>query len=527
MQLFTKLFSAIDSSTKTNDKVEAMVLYFKIAPEKDITWAVALLCGRRPKRLIKTSTLKELAIQQAAIPQWLFDECYQTVGDLAETISLLIKAVPKSEMVSLTSLMDEYLALTSDNEKLKFTLFYWGHLIAEELFVFNKIITGGFRVGVSQALVIKALAKTFQFTENHIAHCLMGNWLPQSTNIIQVLKNETNADVSKPYPFYLAYSLDVDFETLGNINSWQIERKFDGIRGQLIIRNNEVFVWSRGEELVTDKFPEFKELPKFLPNGLVLDGEILPVLKNQLLPFALLQQRLGRKNVSKKMMAEIPLTLMCYDILEYNGEDIRQKPLIERRKLLEQIITQQSFLKLSDLVECNAWEKLDSLRNEAKQLGCEGLMLKKKESVYEVGRRRGNWWKWKVEPYTVDAILIYAQTGHGRRANLYTDYTFAIWDEGNLVPFTKAYSGLTDKEILEVDAWIKKNTREKFGPVRSVNAELVFEIAFEGIQLSPRHKSGIALRFPRISRWRKDKPKEEANTKQDLLNLLNSVSTSK
>lgn len=374
------------------------------------------------------------------------------------------------------------------------------------------------------------MAKHFQLEENIVSHRLSGNWNPDTTTLKTLLFSDNpNDDHSKPYPFYLAYQLDQELETLGNIDEWQIERKFDGIRGQIIVRDNQLFVWSRGEDLITEKFPEFSELVHLLPQGTVLDGEILPVKNNLPLPFHVMQTRIGRKNVSKKNLQEAPLVMMCYDLLELSGKDMRSQSLQTRREELEKLIEEVSQkttnvpLLISPVLNCSSWEGVKKERNRSRDFLCEGLMLKKKQSVYESGRRRGNWWKWKVDALTVDGVLIYAQRGSGRRANLYTDYTFAIWDGEELVPFTKAYSGLTDKEILEVDNWIKKNTIDKFGPVRSVVATLVFEIAFEGIQPSPRHKSGIALRFPRIARWRKDKHAKEANTKNDLLRLIESL----
>lgn len=504
-----------------------MAEYFARTSAKDAIWAIALLTGRRPKRPIKTTDLKIWATELADIPFWLFEDSYNVVGDLAETISLLIPTTVNDSTVSLNDLMNDILTLINkpDEEKKTWLLSFWQTFSKDELFVFNKLITGSFRVGVSQQLVFKALAKVFSLDDKVIAHKLMGSWLPQETDLKQLLSDDGSSDHSKPYPFYLAYQLDMKPEELGNIEDWQIERKYDGIRGQLIVRNNELHIWSRGEELMTEKFVEFESLKNKLPDGTVLDGEVLPFKDDKILSFNEMQKRIGRKNISKKILQEVPLCLMCYDLIEYKGEDMRMKPLKERRAILEELITSQNsdLLKLSPLLECNDWENLDALRNESKLMGCEGLMLKHKDSIYETGRRRGKWWKWKVDPYTVDAVLIYAQSGHGRRANLFTDYTFAVWDKGELVPFAKAYSGLTDKEILEVDNWVKRNTIEKFGPVRSVKAELVFEIAFEGINASPRHKSGIALRFPRILRWRKDKKKEEINTKDDLLQLLNSV----
>jgi DNA ligase-1 len=518
----------LDQTTKTNEKITLMAKYFSRTREEDSIWAIALLTGRRPKRPIRTSDLKLWATELAAIPYWLFEESYDVVGDLAETISLLIPLQKSDQDKPLNTVMIEILDIASQPEevKKKWLLNYWSQFLRDELFVFNKLITGSFRVGVSQQLVFKAIAKAYNLDDKAVAHKLMGNWLPQTTKLQNLLSATSSSfDDSKPYPFYLAYQLDIQFSEMDKLEDWQFERKYDGIRGQIVVRNKQIHVWSRGEELMTDKFIEFAALVNILPHGTVIDGEILPFKNGSILSFNEMQKRIGKKNVTKKVLTDVPLCMMCYDLLEYQGDDIRQKPMRERRALLETIVKNANteLLHLSTLLMPKSWDELDFLRNESKKLGCEGLMIKHKNSIYETGRRRGKWWKWKVDPYTVDAVLIYAQSGHGRRANLYTDYTFAIWDNDNLVPFTKAYSGLTDKELIEVDSWIKKNTIEKFGPVRSVRAELVFEIAFEGINLSPRHKSGIALRFPRILRWRKDKNKEEINTKKDLLQLLNSV----
>ncbi len=527
MKAFTELYKELDETTKTNAKVDAMSVYFSKADAKNSIWAIALLTGRRPKRPIRTTDLRIWASELASIPLWLFEESYSVVGDLAETISLLVQQYEDTPSKSLAEIMKEIIMIAnkSEEEKKEWLLSSWANSTRNEIFVFNKLITGSFRVGVSQQLVYKALAKAYSLDDKVVAHKLMGSWLPQDSNINDLLLNNNSSDYSKPYPFYLAYQMDVPFEDLGEISDWQIERKYDGIRGQIIARNNEVHIWSRGEELMTEKFVEFESLKNILAHGTVLDGEVLPFKDGRIMSFGEMQKRIGRKNISKKILQEIPLCMMCYDMLETDGRDIRQLPLRERRVFLEETLSKHpsDLLKLSPVLSCYAWDKLDALRNESKLLGCEGLMLKHLDSIYETGRRRGKWWKWKVDPYTVDAVLIYAQSGHGRRANLFTDYTFAVWDKGELVPFAKAYSGLTDKEILEVDNWIKRNTLEKFGPVRSVKAELVFEIAFEGINASPRHKSGIALRFPRISRWRKDKKKEEINTKDDLIQLLNSV----
>jgi len=346
-----------------------------------------------------------------------------------------------------------------------------------------------------------------------------------NTPIEQLLIDDLLHEKSfEPYPFFLAYPLDKEPATLGKVNEWFIERKLDGIRGQIIVRNQHIYIWSRGEELLTDRFPEFHALAKQLPNGTVIDGEILPYKDGNILPFSLIQTRISRKRLSKQILTTAPLVMICYDLLECDGADIRALSLIERRSLLEKILALPELsgapLMISKILPCSSWSDVKQAREQARQYQAEGVMLKRKTSRYDSGRRRGNWWKWKIIPYTIDGVLLYAQPGHGRRANLYTDYTFAVWDQDELVPFAKAYSGLSDQEIMTVDRWIKQHTINKFGPVRSVTPDLVFELAFEGISASNRHKSGIALRFPRIVRWRHDKAAKEANTKADLLNLL-------
>jgi DNA ligase-1 len=368
-----------------------------------------------------------------------------------------------------------------------------------EQFVFNKLITGGFRIGVSQSIMVNALAKVLNKESPVIAHRISGQWDPATITFDGLVgEHGVSTDVSKPYPFYLAYAIEEDLATLGDPSDWQAEWKWDGIRGQIIKRAGELFVWSRGEGLMTEKFPEYGALQHLLPDGLVLDGEIIPVVEGKPLAFALLQTRIGRKNVTKKQLQEAPIGFFAYDLLEYGGEDWRSKPLTERRELLEEIVKgiHHPTLLLSEIVAFRSWDELGQLREQSREMGAEGFMLKKKSSVYQTGRKRGDWWKWKIDPLVIDAVMVYAQKGAGRRSGLYTDYTFAVRDGDKLVPFTKAYSGLTDKEFAQVDAFVKRNSLEKFGPVRTVKPELVFEIAFEGIAASSRHKSGVALRFP-------------------------------
>lgn len=523
---FAKLFNAIDQTNSTKAKVDALAEYFKIANDNDKLWVVAILSHRRPKRAVTTTLLREWAAEQAQIPLWLFEETYHIVGDLAETIAQLIKAKGKAHNLSLTEVVNILVELKNEDEPVKKQriIELWQIFNESERFVFNKLLTGGFRMGISQKLMQKALAKAYEIDEELIALRLMGNWEPTKTTFKKlILEGDKNEEDSRPYPFYLAYPKEQATNDLGDVNNWILEYKWDGIRGQLVKRNNSLHVWSRGEELVTDKYPEYEAITKSLPNGIVLDGEILAMQDGKPLSFHLLQQRIGRKTVTKKQLQEVPVHFMAYDVLEFEGIDIREKPQIERRAILQQIIDAYASerLHLSEIVKPKDWNQALTLREKARELGAEGLMIKNKNSTYKSGRVKGDWWKWKVEPLTIDAVMIYAMRGHGRRANLYTDFTFAVWDGDQLVPFAKAYSGLTDKEMTEVDAFVKKNTNERFGPVRSVNPELVFELAFEGINRSKRHKSGIAVRFPRIKRWRKDKKANEANSLSDLEELIN------
>jgi DNA ligase-1 len=526
MKRFAQLFTALDQTTKTNAKVAALAAYFQDAPEEDRLWTIALLSGRRPKRSVTTTHLRAWAAEEAGIPLWLFEEAYPIVGDLAETIALVLPPATQSSDESLTHWINVTRALgqKEEAERRSAILTAWDQLDTTERFLFNKLITGGFRVGVSQKLMTRALALATGLEETTLAHRLMGDWTPDSVTFESlVLTEDPNADLSKPYPFYLAYQLEDPVADLGPPEGWLIERKWDGIRGQLILRGGQHFTWSRGEELMTDRFPELAAAVDFVPEGTVLDGEILAWRQDRPLPFALLQKRIGRKSVPKSLLAEAPVILKAYDLLEWEGADLRQSPLAERRARLDALIQSlpaDAPIALSEAVTGESWDEIAAARDAAREMGAEGLMLKRKDSPYRLGRKKGDWWKWKVDPLSIDAVMIYAQQGHGRRAGLFTDFTFAVWQGDALVPFTKAYSGLTDKEFREITAWVKKNTLERYGPVRAVRPEHVFEIHFEGIQASPRHKSGVALRFPRMSRWRQDKPVAEANTLSDLKELL-------
>ena len=533
MKRFATLYDAIDATTATTAKVAALIAYFRDAPAADAAWAVSFLVGRRPKRLVRSADLRAWAAEAADVPSWLFEECYAQAGDLAETISLL---VPERELVEPTDDSGAFawwveerllpLARMAPDAQRAVLLEAWQRLAGTSRFLFNKLITGGFRVGVSDGLVVRALAQVSGINAESIAHRLMGQWEPSASWFTQLVATETtDANWSRPYPFYLAYPLEAELESLGAPSDWQLEWKWDGIRAQLVRRRGRTFLWSRGEELLADRFPEVEASAEWLPDGTVIDGELLAWRDGTPLPFSELQRRIGRKTVGKKLLTDVPCHLLVYDCLEYEGVDVRDRPMHERRALVETLVSQLpggASMGLSPILDVTSWSAARDARERSREMTAEGLMLKRHSSPYGVGRKVGDWWKWKVNPLTVDAVLVYAQAGHGRRAGLFTDYTFAIWDGETLVPFAKAYSGLTDAEIREVDAFVRRNTLEKFGPVRTVKPELVFELAFEGIQRSTRHKSGIAVRFPRMARWRRDKPASEADTLGTVKALLTS-----
>ncbi|MBH3338351.1 ATP-dependent DNA ligase [Pseudomonas mendocina] len=552
MKAFAELYARLDATTSSNAKLQAMQDYFAEAPPADAAWAVYFLAGGRPRQVVPTRVLRELATQLSGLSDWLFEESYQAVGDLAETIALLL---PESRHAS-----DEGLAWWLEERLLPLRGLppaelaerlppLWAQLDRQSLMVSLKLLTGAFRVGVSKLLVTRALAGLAQIDAKRVAQRLVGytdlSHRPTAQRYLALIAAESEDEHAQrggqPYPFFLAHPLQQPLEQfdaqLGPASDWLVEWKWDGIRAQLVKRDGRLWLWSRGEELITERFPELHELAEALPDGTVLDGELVawkqPAADSNAVfgiqPFALLQQRIGRKTLSKKLLEEVPAALLAYDLLEWRGEDWRSRPQDERRARLELLVAEVSDarLQLSPQLTGRDWQDFARQREASRELGVEGMMLKRRDSLYGVGRTRdlGLWWKWKIDPFSVDAVLIYAQRGHGRRASLYSDYTFAVWDDSApgervLVPFAKAYSGLTDEEMRKVDAIIRKTTVEKFGPVRSVTPTLVFELGFEGIALSKRHKSGVAVRFPRMLRWRTDKQVEDADTLATLQGLL-------
>lgn len=525
MRHFADLINALETTNKTNAKIDAIIDYLERAPDEDKVWFIALFTGKRPKRNVNTNYMKEWALEITGLPLWLFQESYSSVGDLGETLSLILPPPQEKIEQSLSQWMINIVDLKdkTEAEKKEFVLNSWNGLDYTERLIFNKLIGGSFRIGVSDKTLINALTKFSGQESSTLMHSLMGKWFPDEVSFKELISAENiNPDNSKPYPFCLAYPLEKETQALGNSDEWLVEYKWDGIRGQIIRRNDEVHIWSRGEELVTEQFPEITEVVKNMKGNFVMDGEILAVKENKVLNFNELQKRLNRKTLTKKMLEEIPIEVFAYDLLELEDNDLREKPISARRAMLEELLLNENpkNIKLSQSIDFEKWEELNEIRENSRSVNSEGLMLKQKNSPYHSGRKKGDWWKWKINPFTIDAVLIYAQKGSGRRSAYYTDYTFAVKNEDKLVTIAKAYSGLTDKEIMEVSKFVTKNAIEKFGPVRTVKAELVFEIAFEGIGFSNRHKSGVALRFPRIVRWRKDKTVDEIDNLEEIKKLI-------
>jgi len=531
MKDFSLLIQRLDQLTKTSEKVKVLSDYFKTAPQKDVVWAIAIWSHRRPKRPISTTFLREWAAELAGVDQWLFEDSYHIVGDLAETIALL---TCKKEITihhskeSLSTIIQDLIALKtqSENQKKAYITTKWAELNYFGSFTFTKLLTGGFRIGISQKLMTKALESAFDIPSDEIAYRLMGKWSPTEITLKKLLfDNDPEANQSRPYPFFLAFPVENTLEDLGDISQWSIEHKWDGIRAQLIKRNETFAIWSRGEELITEQFPELHSIKDQLKEDVVIDGEIIPMKDGLPDHFGTLQKRLNRKRITNSLLEEAPVVFRAYDLLEYQGKDLREQTYLERRNCLESIPF-SGPLQLSKFKIFKNWQEVEDERLRSKQVKSEGLMLKQIDSTYGVGRKKGDWFKYKNDPLNCDAILTYVMRGHGRRSSLYTDFTFALWDrdpkdpEAQLVTFAKAYSGLTDQEFKEINRWIRSNALEKFGPVRAVKPELVFEIAFEGVAPSSRHKSGYATRFPRIVRWRKDKKIDEANRLEDLKNLV-------
>jgi DNA ligase-1 len=527
---FADLYARLDATTRTSEKVEALKHYFQTAPPHDAAWAVFLMLGRKIGRAVSSTLIRQWAAEVTGYPQWLIDECNLVAGDFSETLSLLLPPPIKPDPPALHEMIEEELrplqGLPAGRQK-RVILSLWGRLESREKYILHKLIGGEFRVGVSRLLVIRALAEIAGVENAVMTHRITGNWQPGAEWLARIMSGAGSTDAADallPFPFMLANPLDRPIEELGSRSDWLLEWKWDGIRAQMIRRKGRASLWSRGEEMIAGAFPDLMQQAALLPDGTVLDGEILAwdEVAARPLPFAALQKRLNRKNVELMFWPDVPLVFTIFDLLEVGGQDVRPRPLAERRALLEQLpIGQTPMFRVSGQIATADWSDVEALIAQARAKRVEGLMLKRLDSPYIPGRPTGPWWKLKVQPFTIDAILTAAQPGRGRRAGLLTDYTFSIRDEaGKLVTICKAYSGLTDEELVEVDRFVRRSAQERLGPVYFVPPTRVYEIGFEAIQASNRHKSGIALRFPRILRQRTDKTPEEADTIESLRNLL-------
>jgi len=553
VKLFTALYWRLDATTRTQEKLLALVDYFSAADPADAATAVQVLCGGRQLRAVSTTLLRRWAAEETGLPDWLVEECYAHVGDLAETLALLLPDAPVATDAGrrrgLAATVADTIHAIRDADaarKREVVTATWRRLEPRERIVWHKLLTGGLRVGVSRTLVARALAAVAGVEPAVMSHRLMGGGGGGAEGFLNLLATETQGDDRRPYPFFLASAVDrpradAVADDLGDIGGWQAEWKWDGMRAQIVRREGSVTLWSRGEELVTEAFPEIATAAETLPAGAVLDGELLAVARDaagrglRLQGFAAVSRRAGRRRVPRKILADIPCVFVAYDLLEVTGVDIRERPLAARRGLLEDLVPTcfgaaleagdgAGALFRSPLVEADSWQALAARRGESRTRGVEGLMLKRRASPYGTGRTRGDWWKWKVEPLEIDAVLLYAQAGHGRRAGLHSDYTLGVWDDDRLVTIAKAYSGLSDAEIIEIDRIVRATTIERHGPVRICTPTLVMQLAFEGISASTRHKAGLAVRFPRIVRWRRDKTPAEAGSLADLRRMLAQVS---
>lgn len=542
MKDFASLIAQIDQTNSTNDKVQLMVDYFKSHDSATNAWAIFILMGKQKKRILTSARLRKVINQISDVPTWLMEECYSAVGDTAEMIALISESLlaknkdendinheftlvewMEKKLPPLAKLPEPELAQQLEN--------WWRSFSQQQIFVLNKVLTGAMRIGVSELLVFKALSIALEVDRSLLATRLMGEFEPTAETFeslsIEPTGNESDpARGLIPLPFCLASPIVNPSESLEDAKDWLVEWKWDGIRAQIHKQGDQVEIWSRGEDRITKSFPDIVNALVETDFTGVLDGEIVAGDWALPSPFQQLQVRLNKKNPTAKFISENKISFIAYDLLVDKTQDIRTSTLLERRKSLKDVMTSlpSSFFGLSKHIEGDDWTELAQERDAARLKGAEGFMLKKLSSQYVGGRKRGIWFKWKLEPLTIDTILTAAQPGTGKRASLYTDYTFSIWKDEVLVPIAKAYSGLDDKEIRSLDSWIRRNTLERFGPVRTLKPEKVFEIGFEGVAESRRHKSGYALRFPRILRERADKDAANANKVEDVAEILKFVS---
>lgn len=523
MKFYAELYKALKRNNRESDILELLIDYFSKVCERDKIWTLYILSEGKVKKKFRSQLLKECACEYTGIPDWLFEESYRFTGDLIETLSLILPEKETDSHRTLSGWMDfvNTINLTDESEMKEKIIKAWKDLDHSEKYVFNKLITGSLRSGLKDKVLIKALSEFFNIEPNIIARRLKSEWHPDKISFKELFSGDDPNDViSKPYAFFTEEVMETESEELGLPGDWLAEWKFTGIRVQIIFRQGDIFIWTEDEDLITDKFPEFENLKNILPEGTVFEGVLLCYGNGKPLPLTYLKTRTGRKNINRKTMIEFPVVFIAYDILEYNGNDIRHKVLAERKEIISNIksqISNSELLKFSQEINFKDWEELRKMRAKSGDFKAKGILLKKKISV-RLPECKDKFLIWKPEPLSIDTVLIYAMKGE--RTDLFTEYTFGIWDEGKLVSIAKVNSGLTEVEIREVSEFVKNNTLEKFGPVRTVKPELVFEIAFESISESKRHKSGLVLHLPGITRWKKDKKIEEVFILENLKKLI-------
>ncbi|MGB0914279.1 MAG: cisplatin damage response ATP-dependent DNA ligase, partial [Phaeobacter italicus] len=470
--------------------------------------------------------LCEWAAEQADLPLWLLQESQAVVGDMAETIALVLPRPTCQSDISLSDLISLIadLATLREDQKRDRVQSVWDKLGVDERCLFNKLITGGFRVSVTQKQMARALARVSGLNETALIHRLAKGWKPDQISFAEFIAADSEGDdASHPYPIFPTRPLEGLPPKLGLARNWVSEWKWDGIRGQLIVRNRRHYIWSRSQELVTERFPELGRSADFLPDGTVIDGEIIAWQAGLPLPLNAVEKRIGRKTVPKALLRDAPCILMAFDLLEQDGIDLRPLPLKDRQARLQRLMRDvpcEAGLRLSEQIEFDDWNELTSIRAIARDRRTRGVMLKHRESPYPATPEQGNWRAWEVDPLTMDAVMIYAQSGQGRALTPVTELTLAVWSGNELVPIAKVRPELSTAELGELTAWIQKNTTQRFGPVRQVTPQQVFGLAFDTVCESPRHKSGISLRNPRLTRWHRDSPVQQATTLDDLRVLL-------
>ncbi len=547
MRRFARLVIELAETRRTSAKVALLEDYLRQAPAADVAHVLGFLVGRRRPRRLPTRRLREWLAESIELPEWLVAACHEHVGDLAETLAILaedVESESESEVgfdhdgPTLDDVMQRYVLapdLQVERTAQPRIIEAWRHFDRDERFVLHKILGGGFRMGAGRALVIEALARVADVEAAVMAHRLAGDPTLDAGRVTRLLSGlDDTDDAARPFPLALATPIetaisaggvaddpDAIASALGDVSDWQIEPKWDGIRGQLVRRGATVALWSRHDEPIDRSFPEIVGGASGLGHDVVLDGEVIAVEGAAPRPFAELQRRLGTTRVEPMLFGGTPVAFIAFDLLELDGVDLRSEPLDERRRRLETVLRDRDPLdpiRLGPIVEVGDWSAAAEIRSESRRRRVEGLVVKRRSSPYRGGRVRGDWWKWKIDPFTADLVMTAARLGHGRRAGLYTDYTLAAWtgtdtpdDPRRLVTVASAYSGLEDREIATLDAWIRRSTIGRRGPVRLVEPSVVMEIAFEAVQESDRHRGGIALRFPRIVRLRTDKRATDAD----------------